>query len=51
MRTGRGVFLLEGHIKQVLAIDFSPDGYRVATGGDDHTVKVRMGDWRAHGHG
>jgi U4/U6 small nuclear ribonucleoprotein PRP4 len=32
---------MEGHIKQVLALDFSPDGYHVVTGSDDHQAKVR----------
>jgi WD40 repeat protein len=31
-RTGRSVFVLQGHVRQVLSIDFSPDGYHVATG-------------------
>jgi WD40 repeat protein len=39
-RTGRCVFTLAGHVKQIIALDFAPDGYHVATGGDDHTVKV-----------
>jgi len=28
------------NLMQVLAIDFSPDGYRVATGSEDHTVRI-----------
>lgn len=40
-RTGRSIFVLQGHVKQVIAVDFAPDGYHIATGGDDHTVKVR----------
>jgi hypothetical protein len=28
-RTGRSVHVLEGHVKQVLCIDFAPDGYQV----------------------
>jgi WD40 repeat protein len=39
-RTGRCVFTLAGHVKQIIVLDFAPDGYHVATGGDDHTVKV-----------
>lgn len=26
------MFVLQGHVRQVLAIDFAPDGYHVATG-------------------
>lgn len=29
-----------GHVKQVLAVDWSPDGHRIATGSDDHTVRI-----------
>eukprot|EP00879_Flechtneria_rotunda_P022554 GHRR01023811.1.p1 GENE.GHRR01023811.1~~GHRR01023811.1.p1 ORF type:complete len:210 (+),score=52.64 GHRR01023811.1:596-1225(+) len=39
-RTGRTAIVLEGHVKPVLAIDFAPDGVHVATGSDDHQVKV-----------
>lgn len=31
---------LEGHVKQILALDFAPNGYHVVTGSDDHTCKV-----------
>jgi WD40 repeat protein len=31
-RTGRSAFVLQGHVRQVLSIDFAPDGYHVATG-------------------
>lgn len=39
-RTGRCVLTLEGHVKAVLAIDFAPDGYHLATGSEDHSAKV-----------
>lgn len=42
-RTGRSVLLLEGHVKQLLAIDFSINGYHLATGSEDHTAKVGAG--------
>jgi len=32
--------MLDGHLKNVLAIDFSPNGYHVATGSDDNTVNI-----------
>jgi len=41
-RTGRSVLTLEGHVKQILALDFSPNGFHVVTGSDDHTCKVRF---------
>jgi U4/U6 small nuclear ribonucleoprotein PRP4 len=34
------VHVLEGHIKQILSLDFSPNGYHLITGSDDHTCKV-----------
>lgn len=40
-RTGRSIFTMEGHIKQILSLDFSPNGYHIVTGSDDHTCKVR----------
>ena len=29
-----------GHVKAVLAADFSPNGYLVATGGEDNTARI-----------
>lgn len=40
LRTGRNVLKLEGHVKPVLAVDFSPNGYCVATGSEDNTARV-----------
>jgi len=31
---------MEGHLKSVLSIDFSPNGYHVATGSEDNSVKI-----------
>jgi WD40 repeat protein len=42
-RTGRSVHVLEGHIKQILSLDFAPNGYHLITGSDDHTCKVSAG--------
>ncbi len=39
-RTGRTVLTLEGHVKQILALDFSCNGHHVVTGSDDHSCKV-----------
>lgn len=41
------MFVLEGHIKQILALDFSPNGFHVVTGSDDHTARVRTLPWCA----
>ena len=30
-------------MKQILALDFSRNGFHVATGSDDHTCKVEIG--------
>ncbi len=32
--------MLEGHIKSILALDFSPNGYHLATGSEDNTARV-----------
>lgn len=40
MRTGRSVVTLEGHVKPVLALDFSPNGYHVVSGSEDHSARV-----------
>lgn len=32
--------LPRGHVKAVLAADFSPSGYLVATGGEDNTARI-----------
>ncbi len=48
-RTGRSPFALEGHVKQILSLDFSPSGVYLATGSDDHTAKVSGGAARRRG--
>ena len=40
LRSGRKVLGLEGHVKSVLSVDFSPNGYEVATGSEDDTVRI-----------
>jgi U4/U6 small nuclear ribonucleoprotein PRP4 len=40
LRIGRCIQTLEGHVKAVLAADWSPNGYLVATGGEDNTARV-----------
>ncbi len=49
MRTGRSVLLLGGHVKSLLAIDFSPNGYHVATGSEDHSARVGTGQFATWG--
>ncbi|RUS13145.1 WD40-repeat-containing domain protein [Jimgerdemannia flammicorona] len=31
---------LEGHVKDILAVDFSPNGYQVASGSADNTIRI-----------
>lgn len=40
VRTGRNVLTLEGHIKPILSMDFSPNGYLLATGSMDNTARI-----------
>lgn len=46
LRTGRCIMFMEGHLKSILGIDFSPDGYHVATGSEDN--QARIWDLRQH---
>ena len=40
LRAGKKIFSMVGHVKRIVSGDFSPNGFQVATGGDDHTVRV-----------
>jgi WD40 repeat protein len=40
MRSGKAIWNMRGHAKQIIGLDMSPDGYQVATGSDDHTVRI-----------
>ena len=31
---------LQGHVKQILSVKFSPNCYQMATGGDDNTIRI-----------
>jgi ribosome assembly protein 4 len=42
VRTGKMVMDLPGHEDQVFAVDWSPDGERVGSGGADKKVRI----WR-----
>ncbi|XP_008400846.1 U4/U6 small nuclear ribonucleoprotein Prp4 [Poecilia reticulata] len=40
LRTGRCVVFLEGHLKEIYSVHFSPNGHHLATGSGDNTCKV-----------
>lgn len=40
LRTGRTAMVLDGHVKEILSMDFAPNGYQVATGSGDDTVRI-----------
>lgn len=40
LRTGRCIMFMEGHLKGVLGIDISPNGYHIVTGSEDNTCKI-----------
>jgi U4/U6 small nuclear ribonucleoprotein PRP4 len=40
LRTGRCIMFMESHLKAILGIDFSPNGYHIATASEDNTCKI-----------
>lgn len=40
LRSGRTSLVLSGHSRDILSIDFSPNGYQVATGSNDDTIRI-----------
>ena len=40
LRLGRSIVTLQGHVKAVLALDWSPTGYLLASGSEDHTCRI-----------
>ena len=40
LRTGRCVLFMEGHLKTILTVDFSQNGYQLASGSEDNSVKI-----------
>lgn len=40
LRTGRCVMFLEGHLSAVFGVDFSPNGFQIATASQDDTCKI-----------
>lgn len=40
LRSGRTSLVLSGHSRDILSIDFSSNGYQVATGSNDDTIRV-----------
>ena len=40
LRTGRCIMFMEGHLKGILSVDVSPNGYHIATGSEDNSCKI-----------
>jgi len=40
LRSGRTSLVLSGHSRDILSIDFSSNGYQVATGSNDDTIRI-----------
>lgn len=40
LRTGRCVMFLEGHLGSIYGVDFSPNGYHIASASHDNTCKI-----------
>ncbi len=40
MRSGRQILVFEGHAQKVVTVDFSPNGYILASGSEDNTVRI-----------
>jgi U4/U6 small nuclear ribonucleoprotein PRP4 len=40
LRTGKSIMVLQGHVKPIITLDWSPNGYTVATGSEDNTIRI-----------
>lgn len=40
LRTGRSIMTLQGHVKGVMALSFSPNGFLLASGSEDHAARI-----------
>ena len=40
LRTGKTAMVLDGHVQGIFAIAFSPNGYQIATGAGDDTIRI-----------
>ena len=40
LRTGKTAMVLDGHVQGIFAISFSPNGYQIATGAGDDTIRI-----------
>ena len=40
LRLGRAILPISGHVKQILCSSFSNNGYHLATGSDDNTIRL-----------
>ena len=40
LRTGRTAMVLDGHVQGIFALAFSPNGYQIASGAGDDTIRI-----------
>ena len=40
LRSGKSIWPIIGHVKQLICGNWSPNGYILATGSDDNTIKI-----------
>jgi len=40
LRTGRCIMFLQGHLKSILSVDFSANGFHIATASEDNSAKI-----------
>lgn len=40
LRTGRCIMFLDGHLGAIYGVDFSPNGYHIATASQDNACKI-----------
>ena len=40
LRTGKSIMTLQGHVKGIMSLDFSPNGFLLASGSEDHAARL-----------